>query len=93
MCNEIQTGHDTLLGLLPEEEVEKHVVWYKAKMLSVNEFMKEVAVWLTNGPDANMDNKDNTTVVEEEVQPADSVSNMSPVIPVTAVQNVDAPLL
>lgn len=46
MCNEAQNMHDTLLGLLPAKEAEKHEIWYKAKMLSVNEFIDEVNMFL-----------------------------------------------
>ena len=34
LCNEIKCIHESLLQLLPSDEKEKHVIWFKAKMLS-----------------------------------------------------------
>lgn len=40
LCSEAKDTHESLLGILPVEECEKHDIWFKAKMISNNEFLE-----------------------------------------------------
>lgn len=71
----MQRMHITLLGLLPDEEKGKHNIWFKAKLLHVDEFTQSVGKSLMDGSDGitkNVDlNEDN-----DEINPTESVSNV-----------------
>ncbi len=47
LINDAKDAHSKLLKLLPVEENENHEIWFKAKLLSVNEFNKGVAKYRT----------------------------------------------
>ncbi len=47
LCLEAQEAHESLLILLPDNEIEKHDIWFKAKMIPKNEFIEHVNVWLS----------------------------------------------
>lgn len=40
LCEEAVANHQSLLKFLPQDEFEKNETWFKAKMLSVNEFIR-----------------------------------------------------
>ena len=66
-------AHNALLELLPVEEREKHEIWFKAKLLNVNEFSHNIKERLKlkqerDGITVNLDKDD-------EIQPSDSASN------------------
>lgn len=48
LCDEAVANHQSLLKFLPPDEFEKNETWFKAKMLSVNEFITEVNKWLVH---------------------------------------------
>lgn len=77
LCNEARETHESLLQLLPPAEKEKHEIWFKAKLLSVNEFTDCVKKWLSN-PDVRnpAENDNNEDCDENEVKPSDSISNV-----------------
>ena len=56
LCNEIKCIHESLLQLLPSDEKEKHVIWFKAKMLSNDECIANANVWMScsNSQDGNV---------------------------------------
>ncbi|XP_037394066.1 uncharacterized protein LOC119263286 [Pygocentrus nattereri] len=54
LCTEAKEAHESLMGLLPDEEKEKHDIWFKAKMLSANEFSTGVFKWLSLSKDDTM---------------------------------------
>lgn len=60
-----------MLWLLPEEEKGKNEVWFKAKLLSVNEFTKSVAKYQACVKDKVVDSPD-----DQEIKPLDSVSDV-----------------
>ncbi len=47
LCEETHHVHKTLLGLLPNDEAEKHDIRYKAKTLNVNDFIAVTIKWLS----------------------------------------------
>lgn len=75
LCNEAIETHESLLQLLPPEEKEKHEIWFKAKLLGVNEFTDCVKRWLSN-PDISKPAENNEDRDENEVKPSDSISNV-----------------
>ena len=74
LCNEAKETHESLLKLLPATEKDKHDIWFKAKVLSVNDFIDDVNKWLEKTdipkPGGNEDRD------ESEVKPSDSISNI-----------------
>ncbi len=85
LCDEAKENHDILLGLLPKSEAEKHEMWYKVKMQSVNEFVSKVNNWLDLneksvhddvGPDEI--NLNGEPPGGDNVEPQNSVSNVEP---------------
>lgn len=74
LINDAKDAHNKLLELLPVEEKEKHDVWFKEKLLSVNEFSQNVAKYQTCVTDKMVENIDN--LVDAEIKPTDSVSNV-----------------
>ncbi|KAK0135606.1 Proteoglycan 4 [Merluccius polli] len=45
VIREATGAHDALLSILPSEDKERHITWFKAKMLNVNDFIEEVNAW------------------------------------------------
>lgn len=66
VCEDAKGLHQTLLCLLSNEEGNKHEIWFTAKMLPNNECFSNVNQWLS---------QTETNHEDEEVTPADSVSN------------------
>ncbi len=78
LCLEAQEAHESLLTLLPDNEIEKHDIWFKAKMIPKNEFIEHVNVWLSTPVTCQEASEGVTDVnVNDEVVPEDSVSNVS----------------
>ncbi len=78
LCLEAQEAHESLLTLLPDNEIEKHDIWFKAKMIPKNEFIEHVNVWLSTPVTCQEASEGDTDVnVNDEVVPEDSVSNVS----------------
>lgn len=71
LINDAKTVHNELLELLPDEEKGKHDVWFKAKLLSMNEFNQSVAKYQSWLLYKGVDNPD-----DEEIKPTDRVSNI-----------------
>ena len=70
VCYEVKNMHNHLLGLLPYEEKEKQEIWFKAKMLSINEWIADTKMWVS------CDENENGNVVDD-INPEDSISNVS----------------
>ena len=68
LCVETRSMHDTLMGLLPHDERERHETWFKAKIMFNDEFIAEIKVWVCQ-TEGTGDNND-------EINPDDSVSNV-----------------
>ena len=47
VCYEVKNMHNKLLGFLPCEEKEKHEIWFKAKMLPINECIAYTKKWVS----------------------------------------------
>lgn len=51
VCDNAEAAHDALLGLLlglmPHHEVERHKIWFKAKMLVNNDCVSNIKEWLS----------------------------------------------
>lgn len=69
VCDEAKCMHESLLGLLPCEEREKHETWFKAKMLSNDECIAATKLWVSSNEGTVYEN------VEDGIDPNDSVSN------------------
>lgn len=65
--------HESLLGVLPVEEAEKHEIWFKAKIIPINEFIKRVNKRLPDTSQKCSDMGD----INIDVVPEDSISNVS----------------
>ncbi len=76
ICKEAKESHDSLLPILPPEEKEKHDIWFKAKMINVNEFIDEVNAWTKSADVSNPVENVNEENVESEINPNDSISNV-----------------
>jgi len=76
LCLGAKEAHDSLLTVLPDNEIEKHDIWFKAKLIPINEFIEHVNVWLST-PVASEGVEVN---VNDYIVPEDSVSNVSKVI-------------
>lgn len=74
LCNEAKEQHQSLSEILSHEEKDKPEIWFKAKMLSVNDFTDAVNKWLSNADISKPDENDDA--VESEVKPSDSISNV-----------------
>ncbi|XP_037620552.1 uncharacterized protein LOC119485230 [Sebastes umbrosus] len=72
VCNEAKCVHESLLGLLPCDEKEKHVTWFNAKMLAPNECIAEAKRWVSC-IEGDTHEKGN---IEDDIHPDDSVSNV-----------------
>lgn len=48
LCDTIQQVHESLLGLFPADEANKHEIWFQAKMLNINEFIVGSNQWLSD---------------------------------------------
>ncbi len=82
LCYEAKNVHDSLMGLLPDDEKEKHEIWFKAKMIGNDELISDVKRWVkcseqhalnSNGNDDDDDDNDD----DDDVNPEDSVSNVA----------------
>lgn len=47
VCYEVKYMHNNLLGFLPTEEKEKQEIWFKAKMLPINECIANTKKWVS----------------------------------------------
>lgn len=47
ICDDTTCLHESVLGLLARDEVEKHEMRFKAKLLPNNECVAEVKLWLS----------------------------------------------
>ncbi len=75
LCLEAQEAHESLMILLPVNEIEKHDIWFKAKMITKNEFIEHINVWLSTPVTCQETSEGVTDVnVNDEVVPEDSVS-------------------
>lgn len=72
VCDDAKAAHDALLGLMPHHEVERHKIWFKAKMLVNNDCVSNVNDWLS----AHEINTKGIGI-DDEVKPCDGVSNAS----------------
>ncbi len=83
--DEVKSLHDSLMGLLPGDELERQQTWFKAKMLINNDFINDLQKWLTqtfNNDDKNRssqveNDKNENEVIDDDVLPEDSVSNVA----------------
>lgn len=76
-ATEAKETHKSLSKYLPPEEKEKHEILFKAKMLSVNEFINDVNKWLSNADISKpAETVNNDECNESEVKPSDSISNV-----------------
>lgn len=73
LINDAKDAHNKMLELLPVEEKE-HEIWFKVKLLSVNEFFQNVAKYRTCVTDKMVENID--SLGDAEIKPTDSVSNV-----------------
>lgn len=71
VCHDVKCVHESLVKLLPPEESEKHNIWFKAKMLSINDCLTEANTWVSSYSKPITDNINN-----DDVDPCDSVSNI-----------------
>lgn len=67
--------HDSLKGLLPREEKERHETWMKAKMMFNNEFIHSVGEWVKSKKKHVSENND-VGGEHDDIDPNDSVSNV-----------------
>lgn len=76
LCDEAKENHDTLMGLLPKGEVEKHEMWFKVKMFSVDDFCVAVNNWLVQNESCKQ--TEGVAINNEEVnlEPHESISNV-----------------
>lgn len=72
------------MGLLPDDEKEKHDIWFKAKMISNDELISDVKRSVTcseqhalKGNDDDDDDDDHDNGNDDGVNPEDSVSNVA----------------
>lgn len=74
LCSDVKEVHESLLCVLPDSEREKHDIWFKAKMIPINEFIEHVNIWLSKTVTLSeeVDVKGN-----DDIGPEDSVSNVS----------------
>lgn len=72
LCDEATCLHESLVGLLPCEEKEKHEIWFKVKMLRDVECVTETKMWVS------LKKCEATNVeAEDDIHPNDSVSNVA----------------
>lgn len=74
MCKEAKEAHESLLNILLVTERDKHETWFKAKLLSVSDFIEDVTKWLKQceiRKSAEVVNDD-----ADEVKPGDTISNI-----------------
>lgn len=78
LCDEIRCLHDSLMGLLPQEEKERHETWFKAKMMFNDEFIEEVEMWVQSNENqmSETENNGDKCVGNDDINPNDSVSNV-----------------
>ncbi|XP_062417298.1 uncharacterized protein LOC134126995 [Pungitius pungitius] len=67
-----KVAHNQLLELLPADEKERHETWFKAKLLSVNEFCHCVENRCKSANNSTTE----TVALEDDIKPTDSVSNV-----------------
>lgn len=72
LINDAKVAHNNLLELLPMDEKEKHETWFKAKLLSVNEFCQCVE----NHFKSTNNGTNEDVHLEDDIKPTDSVSNV-----------------
>ncbi|XP_027860260.1 uncharacterized protein LOC114136464 [Xiphophorus couchianus] len=78
--------HESVLSLpLPEEEVKRQSVYFQSKVTTFSDFMDNIKVWLHEAGDSYTEQKNNVDDDQvadlDEINPEDSVSNISSVKP------------
>lgn len=71
LCKDAKETHESLLKYLPPDEKEKHEIWFKAKLLSVDEFIECMNKWFLmsyDGIPKLAENVENDNGVESEVK-------------------------
>ncbi|KAK0139489.1 hypothetical protein N1851_023681 [Merluccius polli] len=81
LCDEVKGIHGSLMGILPEDEKEKHDIWFKAKMICNDECISNVNKWLS-GVEQTLPGAAHTLKVyndddKDDVNPEDSISNVA----------------
>ncbi|KAI7802965.1 hypothetical protein IRJ41_000792, partial [Triplophysa rosa] len=72
LFSDVKEVHESLLCVLPDSELEKHDIWFKAKMIPINEFIEHVNIYMSKPVTAKeVYGKDN-----DDIGPEDSVSNV-----------------
>ena len=75
LCGEIRSIHGFVLGLLPQDEKDRHERWFKANMMFNDEFIVNTKVWLSNGVfESDAVNNDGKISKHDDVNPNDSIS-------------------
>ncbi len=82
MCDDAKGAHVSLIGILPDDEKEKHNTWFKAKMIPNDELIAYVKKWVSDAElilkgDDDVDGVENKSNYEDDVNPDDSVSNVA----------------
>lgn len=72
LINDAKVAHNNLLELLPIDEKEKHETWFKAKLLSVNEFCQCVENHFKSTNNGTTED----VQLEDDIKPTDGVSNV-----------------
>lgn len=72
LIKDAKVAHNQLLELLPVDEKERHETWFKAKLLSVNEFCHCVENRFKSANNGTTE----TVALEDDIKPTDSVSNV-----------------
>lgn len=70
VCDDARGMHENLLGFMAPDEKEKQNIWFKAKMLSNNECISQVQMWVSNNEGGTYGGND------DGINPNDSVSNV-----------------
>ena len=81
LCDEAKGIHGSLMDILPDDEKEKHDIWFKAKMICNDESISNVNKWLS-GVEQTLPGAVHTLKVyndddKDDVNPEDSISNVA----------------
>lgn len=82
LCDEIRSIHGFLLGLLPQEEKDRHETWFKAKMMFNDEFIVKTRGWLSSSGvfESKAISNDDEIFKPDDVNRNDSVSNVGEIL-------------
>jgi len=81
LCGEIRSIHGFVLGLLPQDEKDRHERWFKANMMFNDEFIVNTKVWLSNCVfESDAVNNDGKISEDDNVSPNDSISNVGKIL-------------